>query len=62
MYVGELMSVQMPVFVVNSSSWALGEPGTVHATNRSGMTAMVEDVRHTLAQAGIPPQRVHANF
>ena len=28
----------------------------------SGMTAMVEDVRHTLAQAGIPPERVHANF
>ncbi|WP_242341383.1 MULTISPECIES: oxidoreductase [Anaeromyxobacter] len=28
----------------------------------SGMTAMVEDVRHTLAQAGIPPGRVHANF
>ncbi|WP_242346709.1 ferredoxin reductase domain-containing protein [Anaeromyxobacter terrae] len=28
----------------------------------SGMTAMVEDVRRTLAQAGIPPERVHANF
>ena len=27
-----------------------------------GMTAMVEDVRATLARAGIPPQRVHANF
>lgn len=28
----------------------------------SGMTAMVEDVRATLAAAGIPPARVHANF
>jgi NAD(P)H-flavin reductase len=28
----------------------------------SGMTAMVEDVRATLATAGIPPGRVHANF
>ena len=27
-----------------------------------GMTAMVEEVRATLARAGIPPQRVHANF
>ena len=27
-----------------------------------GMTAMVEDVRATLARAGIPPARVHANF
>jgi len=27
-----------------------------------GMTAMVEDVRATLARAGIPPSRVHANF
>jgi NAD(P)H-flavin reductase len=28
----------------------------------AGMTAMVEDVRRTLAAAGIPPARVHANF
>lgn len=27
-----------------------------------GMTAMVEDVKATLAQAGIPRERVHANF
>jgi NAD(P)H-flavin reductase len=28
----------------------------------AGMTAMVDDVRATLAGAGIPPARVHANF
>jgi sulfhydrogenase subunit gamma (sulfur reductase) len=28
----------------------------------AGMTAMVDDVRRTLAAAGIPPARVHANF
>jgi sulfhydrogenase subunit gamma (sulfur reductase) len=27
-----------------------------------GMTAMVEDVRRTLAQAGVPPERVYSNF
>ncbi len=27
-----------------------------------GMTAMVEEVRATLARAGVPPERVHANF
>jgi len=27
-----------------------------------GMTAMVEEVRATLARSGVPPQRVHANF
>ncbi len=27
-----------------------------------GMTAMVEDVRRTLAAAGVPPERVRANF
>ncbi len=27
-----------------------------------GMTAMVEDVRRTLSEAGVPPARVHANF
>ena len=27
-----------------------------------GMTAMVDDVRATLARAGIPPERVHLNF
>jgi NAD(P)H-flavin reductase len=28
----------------------------------AGMTAMVDDVRRTLADAGVPPARVHANF
>jgi NAD(P)H-flavin reductase len=28
----------------------------------AGMTAMVDDVRRTLAAAGVPPERVHANF
>jgi len=28
----------------------------------SGMTAMVDDVRRTLAAAGVPPERVRANF
>jgi sulfhydrogenase subunit gamma (sulfur reductase) len=28
----------------------------------AGMKAMVDDVRRTLAEAGIPPGRVHANF
>ncbi|HZZ85052.1 MAG TPA: oxidoreductase [Anaeromyxobacteraceae bacterium] len=28
----------------------------------SGMTAMVDDVRATLARAGVPPERVHLNF
>jgi NAD(P)H-flavin reductase len=28
----------------------------------AGMTAMVDDVRLTLAGAGVPPDRVHANF
>jgi NAD(P)H-flavin reductase len=27
-----------------------------------GMTAMVAEVKETLAQAGVPPQRVHLNF
>lgn len=27
-----------------------------------GMTAMVDDVRRTLAAAGVPPDRVHVNF
>ena len=27
-----------------------------------GMTAMVDDLRSTLARAGIPPDRVHLNF
>jgi NAD(P)H-flavin reductase len=27
-----------------------------------GMTAMVEDVRRTLAEAGVPPESVHVNF
>jgi hypothetical protein len=26
------------------------------------MTAMVDEVRRTLAAAGVPPARVHANF
>jgi ferredoxin-NADP reductase len=28
----------------------------------SGMTGMFDDVRRTLAAAGVPPERVHANF
>ena len=28
----------------------------------AGMTAMVDDVKRTLAAAGVPPARVHANF
>ncbi len=28
----------------------------------SGMSAMVEDVRRTLAEAGVPPERVYSNF
>ena len=28
----------------------------------AGMTAMVDEVRATLAEAGVPPDRVHANF
>jgi NAD(P)H-flavin reductase len=28
----------------------------------AGMTAMVDDVRRALADAGVPPARVHANF
>ena len=27
-----------------------------------GMTAMVDDVRRTLARAGLPPERIHVNF
>ena len=27
-----------------------------------GMTAMVNDVKGTLADAGVPPDRVHLNF
>jgi len=27
-----------------------------------GMTAMVDDVKATLASAGVPPERVHLNF
>lgn len=28
----------------------------------SGMSAMIEDVRRTLSEAGVAPERVHANF
>lgn len=39
-----------------------GSPPGDTAAFVAGMTAMVEDVRATLAAAGIPPERVHANF
>ena len=44
-------------------SLALGgaEPGNSVAYV-CGMTAMVADVKATLAEAGVPPQRVHLNF
>jgi NAD(P)H-flavin reductase len=46
-----------------ASSLALGgaEPGRT-AAFVSGMTAMVIDVRATLAEAGVPPEHVHLNF
>jgi NAD(P)H-flavin reductase len=39
-----------------------GTPPEETVAFASGMTAMVEDVRRVLAEAGIPPARVHANF
>jgi NAD(P)H-flavin reductase len=47
--------------VARSLAFGGGPPGDAVAFV-TGMTAMVEDVRRTLAQAGIPPERVHANF
>jgi NAD(P)H-flavin reductase len=47
--------------VARSLAFGGAPPGDA-AAFVSGMTAMVEDVRATLAAAGIPPARVHANF
>jgi NAD(P)H-flavin reductase len=47
--------------VARSLAFGGGPPGDVVAFV-AGMTAMVDDVRRTLAQAGVPPARVHANF
>jgi NAD(P)H-flavin reductase len=46
-----------------ASSLALGgaEPGRTTAFV-CGMTAMVDDVRATLAKSGVPPEHVHLNF
>lgn len=48
--------------VARSLAFGGGGPPTEAVAFASGMTAMVEDVRRTLARAGIPPERVHANF
>ncbi|HEX9241008.1 MAG TPA: oxidoreductase [Anaeromyxobacter sp.] len=47
--------------VARSLAFGGATPGDVVAFV-AGMTAMVDDVRHTLADAGVPPARVHANF
>jgi len=47
--------------VASALSWAGSRPGDTVAF-ACGMTAMVEEVRATLARSGIPPERVHANF
>jgi NAD(P)H-flavin reductase len=47
--------------VARSLAFGGAPPGDA-AAFVAGMTAMVEDVRATLAGAGIPPARVHANF
>ncbi len=47
--------------VARSLAFAGSTPGDAVAFV-AGMTAMVDDVRRTLATAGIPPERVHANF
>jgi NAD(P)H-flavin reductase len=39
-----------------------GSPPESSVAFLCGMTAMVDDVKATLARAGIPPQRVHLNF
>jgi len=47
--------------VARTLAFGGGPPGDAVAFV-AGMHAMVEDVRETLAAAGIPPERVHANF
>ena len=47
--------------VARSLSFGGASPGEAIAFV-SGMTAMVDDVRRTLAAAGVPPERVRANF
>jgi NAD(P)H-flavin reductase len=47
--------------VARSLAFGGAAPGDIVAFV-AGMTAMVEDVRRTLADAGVPPARVHANF
>jgi NAD(P)H-flavin reductase len=47
--------------VARSLAFGGAAPGEAVAF-ASGMTAMVEDVRRTLAAAGVPPERVRANF
>jgi NAD(P)H-flavin reductase len=47
--------------VARSLAFGGASPGEAVAF-ASGMTAMVEDVRRTLAAAGVPPERVRANF
>jgi len=47
--------------VASALSWAGARPGDTVAF-ACGMTAMIEEVRATLARSGIPPDRVHANF
>ncbi|HET8539103.1 MAG TPA: oxidoreductase [Anaeromyxobacter sp.] len=47
--------------VARTLAFGGGPPGDAVAFV-AGMTAMVDDVRATLAGAGIPPDRVHANF
>jgi NAD(P)H-flavin reductase len=47
--------------VARSLAFGGAAPGDVVAFV-AGMTAMVDDVRRTLAAAGVPPARVHANF
>jgi sulfhydrogenase subunit gamma (sulfur reductase) len=39
-----------------------GSPPEASVAFVCGMTAMVDDVKATLARAGIPPERVHLNF
>ncbi len=47
--------------VARSLSFGGSRPGETYAFV-SGMSAMVEDVRSTLAEAGLPPERVYSNF
>jgi NAD(P)H-flavin reductase len=47
--------------VARSLAFGGSPPGEAVAF-ASGMTAMVDDVRRTLGAAGVPPERVHANF